>query len=166
MMREILNIFVPGHAKTKGSVDAFKTQPDRSGHRRTYVRQSVQGSSEWAALVEYAATKAWAGRPTRTGVPIRVNLAYYLPCTTGKLIARGSGDIDKLERNILDALTRAGVYGDDAQVVGVVHEKMSAVDGPLNPGARIGVQIVVWEEVPTRGIPASIVIVDEAVNWL
>jgi crossover junction endodeoxyribonuclease RusA len=37
--------------------------------------------------------------------------------------AKGTGDIDKLERAVLDALTAAGVLHDDAQVIDVTHRK-------------------------------------------
>lgn len=41
--------------------------------------------------------------------------------------ARSGGDIDKLERNILDALQEAKVLVDDAQVIEVVHHKRYVV---------------------------------------
>lgn len=44
-----------------------------------------------------------------------------------------TGDLDKLVRAVLDALTMGGVLVDDAQVVGIVTEKRWA-DGDLRPG--------------------------------
>lgn len=137
MLRPILDVFVPGHAKTKGSMVA---KPRKAGG--TYMQQSVAGSVAWAKQVERAVRQVWGDRPTRVGVPIRATITYYLPVTPEMLIERGSGDIDKLERNILDALTKACVYRDDAQVVADVHEKMCA--DPVN-GMPQGVRIQLWE---------------------
>ena len=145
-MRKLLDEFVPGAPKTKGSVNAVKRSDGG-----TYVRQNVQGSVRWARLVEQHVRQVWGDRDARVDVPIRVTLTYYLPVTPERLLRQGSGDVDKLERNVLDALTKAGVYGDDAQVVGVVHEKRCAdarvvvwADGPAHPQ---GVRITVWEDV-------------------
>lgn len=137
MLRPILDVFVAGRPKTKGSMVA---KPRKGGS--VYLEQSVSGSVAWARLVEHAVRSIWGDRPKRVDVPIRAMLTYYLPVTPEMLIERGSGDIDKLERNILDALTKAGVYGDDAQVVAVMHEKMCA--DPVH-GMPQGVRIQLWE---------------------
>lgn len=158
MMRLFYATFVPGWPKTKGSVEAIP----RRGGKGTYVRQSVQGSTEWARLVEDHVKRTFGGtgRPKRTGVGVRVVLTYWLPCYPDQLIlkgARGNGDIDKLERNVLDALTRGGAYGDDAQVVGVTQTKESAF-AAKRPA---GVSIELYEDVQTRGWPVDAVIVDD-----
>lgn len=49
--------------------------------------------------------------------------------------AKGTGDIDKLERAVLDALTAAGVLHDDAQVVDVHHYKRYVA--PAQPGSDV-----------------------------
>ena len=57
-------------------------------------------------------------------------------------IARGSGDVDKFQRAAFDALTDAGVWGDDVQVVDVRARKVWAGehDHALDrPGVRIDV---------------------------
>lgn len=169
-MRLLLDVFVPGAPKTKGSVESVGTfMPKvkraiaalRSGNAavalrelqsidgRTYVKQAVVGSADWSKLMEYRARQAWADRPARVDVPIRGVLTYYLPVTPARLLRQGSGDIDKLERNVLDALTKAGVYGDDAQVVGVAHEKVAilASDGTPVAGLVQGVRITFSEDV-------------------
>ena len=132
-MHLLLDVFVPGAPKTKGSLN-FK-----GGGR---VEQSVKGSTRWAQLIEYRVREAWNApsapeeRDPYIG-PVRMALTYWLPVTDeAALIKQGSGDIDKLERNVLDALTKAGVYADDAQVVACVHEKRVA-------GVQ-GVTIQVW----------------------
>lgn len=50
--------------------------------------------------------------------------------------SRGIGDIDKLERSTLDALTASGVWVDDSQVVQMRSTKTWA-DGLCDPGATI-----------------------------
>lgn len=56
-------------------------------------------------------------------------------------VGRQSGDIDKLQRACFDALTDAGIWGDDAQVAGVFARKVYVGDsrGLPIPGAVITV---------------------------
>lgn len=153
-MRQLLDEFVPGSPKTKGSLD-FK-----GGGR---VVENVAGSKRWRMLMADRLRRAWNGsggdpiargsypRETRTGVKIRVTATFYLPCARGarSLIAKGSGDIDKLARNLLDALTDSGIIGDDAQVVAILCEKREAAAERTagRPGVMPqGVHVQVWEE--------------------
>lgn len=55
------------------------------------------------------------------------------------LVCKFSGDVDKLARNVLDALTDSGVIVDDAQVVDLFSHKRLA-----QPGMMPGQQIQVW----------------------
>jgi Holliday junction resolvase RusA-like endonuclease len=145
-MRQLLDVFVPGHPRTKGSLD-FK------GAGR--VVENVAGSTTWRKLMAQAVGQAWRTpdgktRDARPG-PIRVSATFYLPCARGprSLIAARSGDVDKLTRNLLDALAvdetgkglGAGVFANDAQVVGIVVDKRQARDAEPQ-----GVRILVWEE--------------------
>lgn len=106
-----LRVWVPGLPKTKGSMES---QERRGGGRR--MVQSVEGSDEWALKITRAVDGAI--RQVIAPVPYRgavmVTLAFWLPVADAA--AGRCGDVDKLERNVLDALTRAGVYGDDVQV--------------------------------------------------
>lgn len=121
-MTEPLNLWVPGRPKTKGSLD-FK--PGRrcrccaacEAHLLGggVVSENVVGSKRWRQLMAYAAKGAVRkgdGFPLQGRVA--VSAAYYLP--TSSAVAHGSGDLDKLARNTLDALTDAQVYSDDVQV--------------------------------------------------
>lgn len=143
-MRQVLDVFVPGHPKTKGSLDHI-------GQGK--MRENVQGSKAWRQLMAYRLRQAWnaenevAGWPDR--VPreplagaVRVSAMFYLPCARGQrsLIARGSGDVDKLVRNLLDALTDSGVIKDDAQVTGIICDKAEA-----HALAPQGVKVTVWQ---------------------
>jgi Holliday junction resolvase RusA-like endonuclease len=127
-----LLLWVPGRPKTKGSLD-FKP-----GRKCTCcskcdahlpggtVTENVAGSKRWRQMMAYAAGNAMAGREPMEG-PIGVAAVFDLPVLD---VARGRvGDLDKLARNTLDALTDAGVYGDDVQVTRLLLEKRAAADG-------------------------------------
>lgn len=114
---KILDVWVPGRPTTKGSVKHI-------GQGR--VRQSVKGSTEWAGVIRRAVAgqvaRGLAGFAPRD-VPVQVRVTYRMPGTDP--VAERIGDVDKLVRNVLDALTRnekiryPGVYVDDVQVIGV-----------------------------------------------
>lgn len=131
MMTEMLDIWVPGRPKTKGSMEVVDG-------RRGVLRESVVGSSRWRALLAYEPGKIVERAPP--GVyplvgAVMVDMLFLLPVcdvTVGRC-----GDIDKLVRNVLDALKDAGVYRDDVQVKRVVAEKVAA--DLLAPGVRIKV---------------------------
>lgn len=108
---KVLDVWVPGVAKTKGSVESI------GGGR---VRQSVIGSTHWARLVN-AAVRERVARGEAVLVPraqpVAVRLVFRVPpSTSADPVRERIGDVDKLERNILDALTGV-VYVDDVQVV-------------------------------------------------
>jgi Holliday junction resolvase RusA-like endonuclease len=104
-----LRAWVPGNPKTKGSMES---QERRGGGRR--MVQSVEGSDEWALKITRAVQLLLATEPTPYRGAVMVQLAFWLPVADAA--AGRCGDVDKLERNVLDALTKAGVYGDDVQV--------------------------------------------------
>lgn len=70
--------------------------------------------------------------------------AHVLKATAPASPGHGCGDLDKLVRAILDALTAAGVYADDTQVVDIRARKFYAGDHELAmPSA--GVDIILEE---------------------
>lgn len=171
-----LEVFVPGHPKTKGSLDVMTDVIPQvkqaiaalvaglvpkalailrgivSGGTKTYVKENVAGSKQWRQLMAYRLRQAWNGgegdaigrgyepREPLAG-PVRVSAMFYLPCARGErsLIAQGSGDVDKLARNLLDALADAGVIRNDAQVTGIICDKEQA-----HALAPQGVKVTVW----------------------
>jgi Holliday junction resolvase RusA-like endonuclease len=128
----MITVWVPGVAKTKGSM--VQQQRARGGR----LVQSVEGSERWAALVTQATAAALG---VRLGLPragaVAVRLSFWLPVED--VTAAQSGDVDKLARNVLDALTKAGAYGDDVQVVALVVNKYPA---RAHPGP--GLLLQVW----------------------
>jgi len=141
----LLDVFVPGAPKTKGSMDFQPTGAlcrccSRCKGRLPGGRavQNVKGSTEWAQLVAYAA-RADIGRRGGAAVAGEVTVALIFGLPVASAIATRAGDLDKLERNILDALKTGGAYADDVQVVRLLSDKFAV--GPLG---RKGVHIRVW----------------------
>lgn len=104
----------------------------------------------WREAVKTAALWAMAGRPRLEGpVSLEVTFTFDPPKRAPKSrrvwpTTRSSGDVDKLVRAVGDALTDAGVWRDDAQVVDLRAGKVHVGDaGALHiPGARIAVRQV------------------------
>lgn len=125
----MIEVWVPGLPRTKGSVRA-------QGRGGRIVRSDTDpaGRSEserWARLI--AASVPAAGLVG----PVTVRLDFWLP--VADVTAAGSGDVDKLARNVLDALTRAGAYGDDVQVKRLEVDKWPA-RAPYRPGLLLQVE--------------------------
>lgn len=130
-------ISVNGVPKTKGSMRYV-------GGR---MIEGNRGSKDWRALVSDAAFRAIGGNGDSVpdGYPVS-GVSLHLDATfrfarpksrrRGEPITRSSGDLDKLLRNVLDALQDAGVIGDDSQVTSCTASKRY-VDGSTLPGATI-----------------------------
>ena len=112
--------FAAGMPATKGSMRAFV----RGG--RPVVTHDNARTKPWQAVIGYAATQA--GVRLASG-PVLVEARFYFPRPSGHLgkrglkpsapahpLTRSSGDVDKLARALLDALTGVA-YADDSQVV-------------------------------------------------
>ena len=81
-------------------------------------------------------------RPAVIG-PVDLRVAFYLPCPKTLKLASGTSfphskrpDTDNLLKAVMDAMSTAGVWKDDAQVYGINAGKYYATD-------RIGAQITV-----------------------
>jgi len=112
------------------------------------VAQAVRDDRTRRGLVE----------PTPAGVPVGVRALFVLPVPVGVAsqasagvvsltdhapIEARSGDLDKLCRNVLDALTDAGAYVDDVQVCRLIAGKTYA-DGVTDGSATQGALIQAW----------------------
>ncbi|MCW2897777.1 MAG: putative Holliday junction resolvase [Streptosporangiaceae bacterium] len=101
----------------------------------------------WREAVKTAALDVLCGRERLEG-PVSVDVVFTFdrprsapksrPCWP---ITRSSGDLDKLERAVFDALTDAGVWRDDSQVVDVRARKVHVGDDRALhiPGAVLAV---------------------------
>jgi Holliday junction resolvase RusA-like endonuclease len=124
---------VDGVPAPQGSKKAFVPR----GASRPVVLDDNRGRlREWRALVQAAAVEAVGGRPPLGG-PVMVAVTFWMP--RGASVKRAypsvRPDLDKLERALLDALTIAGVFGDDSQVVEIRSRKAYGT-----PGADVIVQ--------------------------
>ena len=136
-----LTFFVQGVPRPQGSKKAI---PTRGG--KVNMVEVSKGLKPWREAVTLAARNAasktgWASVPK--GIPVVSRLRFYVP--RGKTVTReypsviNAGDLDKLCRAVLDALTKAGVWADDAQVVDL-DAKVRYAD-VTKPGVRVTVRV-------------------------
>jgi Holliday junction resolvase RusA-like endonuclease len=133
MVTLVLEAFIPGAPKSKGSLDHI------GGGQ---MRENVAGSKRWRMLMADSLRRHWAGREP-LACPVQVDAYFYLPVADEMALvtkgARGNYDKDKLERNLYDALTDAGVWKDDSQAVDGRILKTVAVPLRWPQGVRIWV---------------------------
>lgn len=154
--RPALVITVLGKPATQGSKRArpiYKGRGDAKVFtgRVAQVEDNKESHKAWRTAVKDAASEALSGRPRIEETPVHVAVIYCFdkPSSAPKRrrtwpIKRSSGDIDKLQRATFDALTDAGVYKDDSQIVRVDAQKVHTDD--LNAPLRTpGAVIRVWE---------------------
>lgn len=123
----MITVWVSGSPKTKGSME----WQQGGGNRRGRAVQSVEGSEEWAWAVQTGVSPALVIDPaTPLRGPVFVRATFWLPVPD--VTVQRTGDLDKLLRNVLDAMTKAGAYGDDVQVTRSEVAKY-ATDGPNDP---------------------------------
>lgn len=136
-MRQLFSGFIPGAAKTKGSMKHVG-----SGH----MVEGVEGSKDWrrlmAGVFKGKLTEPWAGacsvtatfylRPPRTRKTLADQRAW--------LVAEGSGDTDKLLRNLYDAAQDSKLIVNDSQfTMAIVEKKLISTDVQVP-----GVMVQIW----------------------
>jgi Holliday junction resolvase RusA-like endonuclease len=96
----------------------------------------------WRSSVSDAARSARGDALPLEGVGVEVLVEFYLPRPASApkrvTVPAKKPDVDKLLRAILDGITDAGVWRDDAQVVRVVATKVFAA-GAFDPRGVAGV---------------------------
>lgn len=141
--------FVLGHARPKGSlspqivrggdgqatgrVRQVESSKDGPRWRRIMARafREVRGDAAPFDGAVIVSTEFWFDYPSQAARELPWPIHPYI------------GDIDKLVRNVLDALTDAQVYLDDRQVVDLGQtRKMWVPDHMI--GAQAGVGVSVW----------------------
>ena len=130
------SFFVPGEPKTKGS-----WIPIRRGRHMTVIPDNKK-SKNWEKVVAGYALAKWGNRPEAG--PVSIEMTFHLTrprshygtgrnqdtikaSSPAEPIGHNTGDIDKLTRCVLDALTGI-VYKDDSQVTCNQAQKMYAID--------------------------------------
>ena len=103
------------------------------------------GRREWRQRVAAAARAVLATSGPLDG-PVGISIHFRSPRPTSRKVgewvtSRRHGDVDKLTRNLLDAITDAGLWGDDSQVVhlrDITHRYESTGNPP-------GATITIWQ---------------------
>lgn len=93
----------------------------------------------WREDVKHAALDAMNGRLPLVG-PLELLVTFVLakPKSVKRVWPHVRPDLDKLLRSAGDALTSAGVYGDDSQLVKITAQKVYGI----YPGAEVIVRVV------------------------
>lgn len=109
--RTVLSFLVPGKPVQQGSKTVFNGRAVDSNQKQLRPwRAAVSGAAAAEALAR--------GVETLEGpVAVVIEFRFERPKTVKRAFPAVKPDVDKLERSVLDALTDARVFGDDAQVV-------------------------------------------------
>lgn len=108
-----LNVFVPGRPAPQGSKRYFG--PGRVVEMSKYV-------AGWRTDIRDTLSKEWGDRAPLAG-PVNLRLDFVLPRPASTPKSKKTPwaikrpDWDKLSRAVCDAITSAGVYKDDSQIV-------------------------------------------------
>lgn len=125
----LVDLFVPGVPRTKGSLDLR--------NRKAGTLAGDPREVQWAAIVKRALIEdRSAGGHAPIDGPVGVDLVFLMPTESVIVQGPGAGDLDKLVRSVLDAITQAKVWGDDVQVVEMRVAKVD-LSAPGQPGVII-----------------------------
>lgn len=152
--QRLLAFRVDGKARPKGSLTPV---PVKGRPGKFWLKESSTDGPLWRRHVKAGAHRALrlggvtAGAVTGfpTVLPVRVVMRFGFERIVGTKVEGGEyapvsqyfGDLDKLIRNVLDALTDAGVYVDDRQVTRCEAEKSYVA-----PGEVAHTLIEIWED--------------------
>jgi Holliday junction resolvase RusA-like endonuclease len=119
-----LSFFVAGVPVPQGSKSAFVR-----GGRAVIIEGASKAQRDrhaaWRADVTLGAARAHQGRAQLLG-PLSVELEFFLPLPKSdayRWAHVSAPDLDKLIRNVLDALTNSAVIRDDSQVFALTASK-------------------------------------------
>lgn len=116
---------------------------------RGVLIESSKALKPWREDIRQTALTALADGGAVMAGPVGVSLCFWLPRPkshpkTRRTVPTTRPDLDKLARGVLDALTSAGAYNDDSQVVWLVLEKqyvhpvdLATETDPGRPGVDI-----------------------------
>lgn len=130
----LATVTVAGIPKTKGSMRHV------GGGK---MQEQVVGSKRWRQLVAAVLREAYP-HPAAYDGPVGVTMLFNFPRPVSAPTrpwphTKATGDLDKLYRNIGDAMQDAGVVTEDSRIVEARVRKTYA-----DPGALIGAIIHVW----------------------
>jgi Holliday junction resolvase RusA-like endonuclease len=121
----VLQFRVAGTPSTQGSKTGFAIKSKATGkYRAVIVDKNPKTLKPWREAVRSTAVEALGDGWVPLDGPVRVLCAFAVarPSSAPKTrrtwpTGARSGDVDKLARAVLDALTDAGVWADDARVI-------------------------------------------------
>ncbi len=128
-----LDFWVSGMPKAQPRVKAFA----RGRHARVYTPDTADA---WKAEVRRAAIEAGVNFPRR--VPLSASMVFVLPRPKSRKVDywhTSRPDADNLAKAVLDALTDAGIWGDDRQVAWLQAKKIY-VQGTEAPGCAVVIE--------------------------
>lgn len=153
MSRVLTEVWMPGRPRTKGSLN---------DHGNGGMSDSPE-SKRWRAHMVASVREAWRTEQGALSTrPIRIEALCFMPETTAEELeddgvtayaatstkrTSGNGDLDKLARNLLDALARdlhadprkgADLFTDDTRVIDMPIRKVLA-SSQLGPGILVRV---------------------------
>lgn len=134
-----MDFFAAGHAKAQPRAKAVSF----GGHARVYDPGTAK---DWKTIVKTAAVENWDKEQFEGSV--KVEMVFFLQRPRGHYGRNGlkataprfctsRPDAENLSKAVLDALTNAQIWRDDAQVVIAHTEKRYGTDGAL--GAQISI---------------------------
>lgn len=133
----MLTVTVYGVAAPQGSTRAFVPK----GWRRPIITADNQRTKPWRQAIVEACLPVLNGTPPLEG-PVGVSVLFLLPRpkSAPRRVTEPAKlpDLDKLVRALLDGLTTAGAWRDDAQVVTIGASKAFA-GGQRDPLGPVGV---------------------------
>jgi Holliday junction resolvase RusA-like endonuclease len=150
-----ITFHVDGDPQPKGSTRAFVVQKAGGKPRAVVTADNKAPARNWAALVRDAATQeAGPSILFPRGVPVRLTVLFTLPRPVSlpqRVVApTKKPDLDKLLRNVKDALTGV-VWQDDSQVIEISSRKRYAC-GTERPGIVVEVRSIVAIETTAHGL--------------
>lgn len=148
-MRQVADVWVAGLPVTKGSVNVG---------RQGQVRQAARGYAVWSDAVRTTLRATTVQPAVRRDEGAMIRCRFWVPCPAsadayGGLWAPGVGDGDKLDRAVWDAVTKAGLWQDDAQVIDWPGACRRWADDRRAPGVHICVWALSAEDVARDDAP-------------
>ena len=147
---EAIDIFIPGIPKGEGrprSRIVWK-QGGFRGKVPFIIVHPDPVAKEWKKCVQAYLEMKWNRPPIDS--PCRVDIYFYLPRPKkymrnkdphGAILSGTSFDRDNLDKAVLDAMQKAGVFENDSRVAwGTLGKMFHAKDG--EPGARVVVSVL------------------------
>ena len=155
-MSEIVQFFCPGIPRSQGSKTLGRTKEGRS-----YMREASGSVHRWRKAVSTAALVAFRPRLQPHGGPVAVPLCFTSPPPKSSnhppYPTKRNGDLDKLTRAVLDALTGI-VLVDDSAVQWITASKCWGEA----PGVHVHVTRAQQDDTDRASGPAVRVTLEEA----